>query len=125
MPTLPLSEFPIRDQPFHIVKRALSFIQLCRGSWIIPEAISLLTAASNVNNAFCFAGCLHYFGYEIQSKPYLTYGQLGPDGSLVKEVPIDIPHPALLHDFVVSQDHAIFVVGPLNFDIKVGGNCGF
>lgn len=70
-------------------------------------------------------GCLHYFGYEIQSKPYLTYGVVDPNGRVTKEVPLtDVPAPSLLHDFAVSQSNALFVVGPLNFDISVREMCG-
>jgi carotenoid cleavage dioxygenase-like enzyme len=34
------------------------------------------------------AGELHFFNYTFDAAPYITYGVLGPDGDLVKTVPI-------------------------------------
>ena len=42
---------------------------------------------------------------------------------MVKSVPIETPAPALLHDFACSEHYALFVVGPLIFDLRVSG-CG-
>jgi hypothetical protein len=61
---------------------------------------------------------MHYYSYSIQSEPYLTYGQVGPGGQLLKTLPLDIPHPTLLHDFAITDTHAVFVVGPLKFDLS-------
>jgi len=66
-------------------------------------------------------GRLDYFAYDIQAKPYLTYGQLDAAGAVAKSVAIDTPAPALLHDFACSERYALFVVGPLIFDLRVCG----
>lgn len=80
--------------------------------------ISCLLACPSPAAVLPGAGVMHYYSYSIQSKPYLTYGQVSPDGRVIKTLPLDIPNPTLLHDFAITDSHAVFVIGPLNFDLK-------
>ena len=41
-------------------------------------------------------GELHFFGYSLDKKPYLTYSIADHTGILVNSVHIDIPHPVLV-----------------------------
>lgn len=40
--------------------------------------------------------------------------QLAPDGQLKKATPIDLPVPALMHDFAVTERHIVLVLPPLH-----------
>jgi carotenoid cleavage dioxygenase-like enzyme len=43
------------------------------------------------------AGKLHIIGYNIDRQPYLQYGVLSPNGSLIKSFPINVPFPSMFH----------------------------
>uniref|UniRef100_A0A061RE98 carotenoid 9,10-dioxygenase n=1 Tax=Tetraselmis sp. GSL018 TaxID=582737 RepID=A0A061RE98_9CHLO len=64
-------------------------------------------------------GDMHFFGYSVESAPYCTYGVAGPDGALKKQIPITVPKPVMMHDFAVTEAHAIFIDTPLVFDPSV------
>ncbi|NET25116.1 MAG: carotenoid oxygenase family protein [Okeania sp. SIO1I7] len=48
-------------------------------------------------------GELHFFRYSFIALPYLIYYVANSQGKIVKEVPIELPEPALLHDSVITE----------------------
>ena len=56
------------------------------------------------------------FGYS-PFPPYLTYLVVAPDGSLVRTVPIELPAPVMMHDFAITDRHAVFLDAPAVFDV--------
>ena len=64
-------------------------------------------------------GEMHFFGYNLRRAPHLTYGVLDAGGSLVKSIPIDLPHgPAMMHDMALTETYAVFLYMPLYFRPK-------
>jgi carotenoid cleavage dioxygenase len=64
------------------------------------------------------AGNLHIIGYQIDRQPYLTYGVLAPNGSLLKSFPVPVSFPSMFHDFAITENYAVFMHMPLMFDPK-------
>lgn len=60
---------------------------------------------------------LHFFGYG-QLPPYLTYHVLDASGDLVHSAEITVPGPTMMHDFMITRDHAIFMDLPVTFDLE-------
>ncbi len=50
---------------------------------------------------------MHFFRY-TGDRPYLTYFVGDPTGRLVRTVPIDLPEPVMIHDFVLTDRHVVF-----------------
>ncbi len=50
--------------------------------------------------------------------PYLLYHVISADGKLVRTEEIDVPFPAMMHDFIVTDQHVIFPVFPATFDFE-------
>lgn len=61
-------------------------------------------------------GELHFFGYGAVP-PYLTYHVLDPSGGLVHSAPITVPAPTMMHDFMITRDHAVFMDLPVVLDV--------
>jgi carotenoid cleavage dioxygenase-like enzyme len=59
-------------------------------------------------------GDLLFFGYQVMP-PYLTWYRADRDGRLLESRVIDSGLPAMLHDFAVTDDYAIFFVCPSVF----------
>ena len=57
------------------------------------------------------------FGYG-QLPPYLVYHRISPDGKLVQSEEIEVGGPTMMHDFAVSERHAIFMDLPVVFDLE-------
>jgi carotenoid cleavage dioxygenase len=51
------------------------------------------------------------FGYSALP-PYLQYYVVSPAGELVRSLEIEIPFPAMIHDFVTTREHVIFPIFP-------------
>ncbi len=49
--------------------------------------------------------------------PYLRAFHISPNGELVKSVDLDRPSCSVMHDFVITENHVIFVESPLVFDL--------
>lgn len=76
-----------------------------------------LTTAFTAHPKLCpETGELHFFGYGVLP-PYLTYHVLDASGALVHSVPITVPGPTMMHDFMITRDHAIFMDLPVTFDL--------
>ena len=65
-------------------------------------------------------GELHFFGYGVMP-PYLTYHVLDASGDLVHSAPITVPGPTMMHDFMITREHAIFMDLPVVFDLDALG----
>lgn len=59
-------------------------------------------------------GRLHFFGYDVLS-PGLTYYAAAPDGTLDVVSPIETGVSAMVHDFAITDRHAVFWIGPVVF----------
>ena len=56
-------------------------------------------------------GELLFFGYG-PFPPYLRYDVASADGDIIRSSAIDIPVPTMMHDFITTRDHVIFMVFP-------------
>lgn len=59
-------------------------------------------------------GELHFFGFGMAA-PYVTYHKLSAAGELVTSAPIAVPGPTMMHDFAITDQHAVFLDLPLTF----------
>ncbi len=76
-----------------------------------------LTTAFTAHPKLCpETGELHFFGYGVLP-PYLTYHVLDASGALVHSAPITVPGATMMHDFMITRDHAIFMDLPVVFDL--------
>ena len=58
---------------------------------------------------------LHFFGYSAVA-PFLTYHVLDGNGQLVHTADITVPAGTMMHDFMITRDHAIFMDLPVVFN---------
>ena len=61
-------------------------------------------------------GEMLFFGYSPMA-PYLRYSEVNAAGELVHTTEIDIPAPVMMHDFVITENYAIFLDAPAVFDM--------
>ena len=57
------------------------------------------------------------FGYSL-FEPYLRYHVVDAGGELVHSVDIDLPAPVMMHDFITTERHAVFLDSPIVFDLE-------
>jgi carotenoid cleavage dioxygenase len=62
-------------------------------------------------------GELHFFGYGFLP-PYLTYHRLSATGELVTSAEIDVAGPSMMHDFAITDRHAVFLDLPITFTLE-------
>eukprot|EP00882_Tetradesmus_deserticola_P000837 GHRQ01000910.1.p1 GENE.GHRQ01000910.1~~GHRQ01000910.1.p1 ORF type:complete len:541 (+),score=256.87 GHRQ01000910.1:282-1904(+) len=84
--------------------------RLSLGDWKVPVTAHPKLDASTGN--------LHIIGYQIDRQPYLTYGVLSPNGSLLKSFPVPVSFPSMFHDFAITEHYAVIMHMPLVFDPK-------
>lgn len=65
-------------------------------------------------------GELLFFSYNL-FPPYLTYYVADPTGALVHRVDLDLPAPIMMHDFLITEHHAVFMDSPVVFDMNAVG----
>lgn len=68
-------------------------------------------------------GEMVFFGYS-PFPPFLRYHVADASGTLVRSVDIDLPRAVMMHDFVITEHHAVFFDLPAVFDagaIATGG----
>jgi len=65
-------------------------------------------------------GELFFFSYNL-FPPYLTYYVADATGALVHRVDLDMPAAVMMHDFVITETHAVFMDSPVVFDMKALG----
>lgn len=61
-------------------------------------------------------GEMFFFAYSLFA-PYLRYYVVDADGALVHDVDIDLPAPVMMHDFVITEHHAVFLDSPIVFNM--------
>jgi carotenoid cleavage dioxygenase len=69
---------------------------------------------------------LFFYGYEADglASTKVAYCVVGPDGALRSEQWFDAPYCAMMHDFTVSENYALFPIYPTTADLerlKAGG----
>jgi len=57
------------------------------------------------------------FGYS-PLPPFLRYHVVARDGRLVRTEEIEVPVPTMMHDFIATRDHVIFMVCPAVFRLE-------
>ncbi len=57
------------------------------------------------------SGEMLFFGYS-PVPPHLQYHVVSAQGELTRTVDIDVPVPTMMHDFIVTDEHVIFLVCP-------------
>ncbi len=60
-------------------------------------------------------GEMFFFGYQ-PVKPYVRYAVADPKGVIKHTSAIDIPNPVMMHDFAITEKHAVFMDLPMAFD---------
>ena len=63
-------------------------------------------------------GDLHFFGYS-PVPPFLTYHRLSAAGELVRSAEIAVPGPTMMHDFAITDRHAVFLDLPMTFQLEL------
>jgi carotenoid cleavage dioxygenase len=63
-------------------------------------------------------GEMHFFGYAFMP-PFVTYHRLSADGELVTSAEIDVPGPTMMHDFAITDRHAVFLDLPMTFQLSL------
>jgi carotenoid cleavage dioxygenase-like enzyme len=77
-----------------------------------------LTSAFTAHPKLCpVTGELHFFGYGPLA-PFLVYHVLDAQGKLCHSAEIEVPGPTMMHDFIITREHAIFMDLPVVFDIQ-------
>jgi carotenoid cleavage dioxygenase-like enzyme len=66
-------------------------------------------------------GELFCFAYSLFA-PYLRYFVIDAGGELVHSVDLDLPAPVMMHDFVITEHHAVFLDSPIVFNMASLGN---
>ena len=61
-------------------------------------------------------GRMYAFGYS-PVPPYLSLYVVDADGTLARTIDIDLPAPVMMHDFAVTERHAVFLDAPAVFDL--------
>ncbi|CAM6114675.1 unnamed protein product [Calypogeia fissa] len=63
-------------------------------------------------------GEMFAFGYQVFHAPYATYRVISKDGVMGDAVPITVSGPAMMHDWAITENFAIFIDCPLQFSFK-------
>jgi carotenoid cleavage dioxygenase len=62
-------------------------------------------------------GEMFAFGYS-SIPPYLRYVVIARDGTITRVIDIDLPAPVMMHDFAITERHAVFLDAPAVFDLQ-------
>jgi carotenoid cleavage dioxygenase-like enzyme len=68
-------------------------------------------------------GEMLFFGYS-PFPPFLQYYVADASGAVVHAEPIDVAWPSMIHDFAVTETHAIFLLCPIVFDFEKAATTG-
>lgn len=83
-----------------------------------------LTTAMTAHPKVCpETGELIGFAYS-SLPPYLTYIRVDATGKLVQSTPITVTGPTMMHDFVATRNHSIFMDLPAIFDMELAMSGG-
>jgi carotenoid cleavage dioxygenase-like enzyme len=72
-------------------------------------------------------GAMYFFGYESDGpcSTRVAYGVADASGELIREQAFDAPYCGMMHDFAITEHHALFPLYPTTADIdrlKAGGD---
>ena len=110
----------------HVVEHAGRILALVESSFpyvVTPELETvgpddlggrLTTATTAHPKTDPVTGDLHFFGYGVLP-PYLTYHRLSAGGELVTSAEIAVGAPTMMHDFAITDRHAVFLDLPMTF----------
>ncbi|MFP8874433.1 MAG: carotenoid oxygenase family protein, partial [Myxococcota bacterium] len=113
----------------HVVGHAGKILALEEGSfpWLIDSELETvgytdyegrLSTAMTAHPHVCpETGEMIGFGYG-QLPPYLVYHRVDADGKLVQSEEITVPGPTMMHDFMITRNHSLFMDLPVVFDIE-------
>lgn len=63
---------------------------------------------------------MHFFGRDSRP-PYLTYHRLSSDGARLTSADIAVPGPTMIHDFAITDRHAVFLDLPMTLQLALAG----
>jgi len=63
------------------------------------------------------SGELYAFGYNA-FPPWLVLLVVDANGKLIHQEPITLPKPVMIHDFVITEEHVVFLDAPALFDVQ-------
>jgi carotenoid cleavage dioxygenase len=123
---------PVNPANTHFIHHGNRFLALCETG--LPYE---LTAELETIGRYDFAGRLktsmtahpriapatgemHFFAYGPRP-PFVQYYRARADGELVQTAAIDVGGPAVMHDFIITERHAVFFDTPLQFAPPSGG----
>ena len=116
----------------HIIRHAGKFLALWEGG--LPTEV---TEALETVGEYDFGGKLSgsmtahpridprtgemfFFGYSV-FEPVIRYFVVDAQGALVHSVKLDVVAPVMMHDFIITEHHAVFLDSPIVMDIaKLG-----
>lgn len=61
-------------------------------------------------------GKLYGFGYHLDKKPFVTFFALDAAGKLERQVPLNFERGTMMHDFAITETHAVFLDLPIMLD---------
>ncbi len=65
---------------------------------------------------------LHFYRYSFFNTPYLHYYVADRNNNIVRELPIEIPQPTMIHDMAMTENYIIFFNCPLVFNMTNAKN---
>lgn len=92
----------------HVLDPDLGTVGVCDFAGRLTTAMTAHPKADPVT------GDLHFFGYGVVP-PFLTYHRLDAAGTLVTSAEIAVPGPTMMHDFAITDRHAVFLDLPMTF----------
>lgn len=112
----------------HIVRHAGRYLALWEGG--LPTEV---TASLDTVGEYDFGGRLRgamtahpridprtgemvFFSYSV-FEPVIRYYVVDADGAIVHRVTLEVPAPVMMHDFVITEHHAVFLDSPIVFDL--------
>ena len=66
-----------------------------------------------------------FFGYNIEKKPWCSYGIVSPTGEYKSSIDIGLEHPVMMHDFAITSRYSVFMDHPLELNPKALASGGF
>lgn len=113
------------SHPFAVDSQTLA----SQGYTSTHEALTgAMTAHPKIDPA---TGELHGFGYMTgyAGSPTMTYHVVDKHGKVLRSDKFEAPFPAMVHDFMLTEDYVLFPIFPLTFDMdraaKVGAPFAF
>ena len=56
-------------------------------------------------------GEMMFFSYQVHARPFLRYGVISKEGTLINDVPFNVvKNPIMAHDFAITENYSILLV---------------